>query len=622
MRSNLPILAMLLLAATGCVTPDWTTREIFENPRRRPVQNPIRPVMERRTMDPVESAGANRSEVNLDSTGNDLLSKRSSVRSRPETPALIGTAAVNSTSESALRSGERAPETSNRKSVIPVNLEQSQDVQNPQDIAPEAIQAAPKSPSNMGAKWDATVLTQVPQDFVGDLGGSGNAENTTMVELATVVNAAVRYYPSIQETLALRELASGDQLAAMGQFDYKLKAMSLTMPLGFYENHRTGLSAEQPLWSGGSVYGGYRLGRGDIQPWYQERLTNEGGEFAVGMDIPLIKNRTIDDRRAELLKAEQDVLAVEPLIRQQSLDIALLATEAYWSWLAASAKRQIQQDLLQIALLRKSQIERSIELGDRPAVASIDNLRLIATRQTAVINAQRRVESSAIKLSLFYRDDAGSPVLLSAAPVADNFPQFQVRTLNAFDADAEFARQNRPELQFLANQAERLRIELEQAGNIGLPELNLVFDAAQDVGAPSSAKRDKSPLELETGVVGFWEPLQRKMLGKQQAVRGKITQLRFKRQLVGDKITAELRDARSALNAAARKYEQTRANAELARQTAENFRTSFQEGDVDLIIVNLYEEAEAAAKSDVIDSQAEYLIALAHYSVAQGELPQ
>lgn len=577
MHSRWLLFSTLVVSLTGCAAQHLPTAKLLENPRRRPIEQPIRMVMKRQV--PAPDPGSSPEALDVKSNVSDHSTQ------------------VNWESLSALP-----------------------DQETPEMSPMETPEMSPSAASAQDLR--DTVLTEVSTDFVVDLGGNEGASGPTWVELSTVIAAAVRFYPSIQETLALRDISSGDQLAALGQFDYKLKAMSLTMPLGFYESQRAALSAEQPLWNGGAVSGGYRLGRGDIQPWYQERVTNEGGEFAVGASIPLIKNRTIDDRRAELLKAEQDVLAVEPMIRQQSLDIALLATEAYWSWLANSAKRAVQVELLGIALQRKSQIERSIELGDRPPTANIDNLRLIATRQTGLINAQRRVEAASIKLSLFYRDSTGSPLLLGTAAIEENFPQFQLRQLNAFAADVEFAQQNRPELQFLANQAERLRIELEQAGNLGLPEVNLVFDVAQDVGAPSSSKRDKSPLELESGLVGYWEPLQRKMLGKQQAVRGKLTQLRFKRQLVGDKITAELRDARSALHAAARKYEQTRANAELARQTADLFRRSFQEGDVDLIILNLYEEAEAVAKSDVIDSQAEYLIAQARYQVAQGELPQ
>ncbi len=49
---------------------------------------------------------------------------------------------------------------------------------------------------------------------------------------------------------------------------------------------------------------GYRIGDGDFAPWYGERETNEGGEFAVGAALPFWKDRVIDKRRAEIFKAQ------------------------------------------------------------------------------------------------------------------------------------------------------------------------------------------------------------------------------------------------------------------------------------------------------------------------------
>jgi outer membrane protein TolC len=597
-----------LLPVAGCaVSPRWDA-ELFEHPRRKPISQPIRPLMNR-----ANEAGT---------TGALGLPRNDAELAGPK-PALLATRELAVEPDRRDAADSLATRRSDRQ-TLPVAYER-------QDEAPpqfgQALQqdepdlATPDSRLVIPDWIPEIISAEVPTEFGSGL-GAGGAAGPEEVDLAEVIRSAVQFYPAIQETIALRQVATGEQLAALGQFDYKLGGSFRSMPVGFYQNHRGGMSAEQPLWGGGSLYAGYRIGRGDTQPWYQERVTNEGGEFAVGFGMPFIKNRTIDDRRAELLKAQQDTLAVEPLIRQQSLEVSLMAADAYWTWLANNAKLTVQRELLQIALNRKSQIERSIALGDRAPADNVDNLRLIATRQTALIIAQRRVESAAIKLSLFLRDPTGNPILLGQSLSLEEFPPIDIGELDSFAADQNFALQNRPELQFLNNQAERLRIELQQAGNIGLPELNWMVDASQDSGAPSSDKRDKSQFELESGLLGYWEPQQRKMLGKQQAVRGKLTQLQFKRQMVSDKVTAELRDARSALNAAARKYEQTKANAELARQTADLFRRSFQAGDVDLIILNIYEEAEASAKSDVIDARADYRFAQALYAVAQGELPQ
>lgn len=643
---------------TGCSIGQSNKPTLLDNPRQTPVAAAARPIMSRPANVVTGSAKLPSDAMAESAARESALADAANQRSRglaptgPRTDAQRLGSRVEAKPEVDTRSAESSRAgSSNAKAGLTSSAAQDGRVRQAafaapplrggpsrsqdQDgtIAPDRLSASaaqdsqepatPARPFELPEWIQSAVNSQTPTEFGGDLGSTnGDAVRASQLELATVVDSAVQYYPLIQETIALRQIAGGEQLAALGAFDTKLKGAALTGAVGFYENTRGSLSAEQPLWNGGSTYAGYRIGRGDIQPWYQERVTNEGGELAVGFELPLIRNRTIDDRRAELLKNEQDVLAVEPLIRQQSLEIALFAAEAYWSWLAANAKLGIQQKLLEIATSRTSQIERTIEFQDRPPTDRVDNSRLIATRQTALINAQRRVESAAIKLSMFYRNPTGAPILIGTSIPDVQFPELDLSQPSTFEQDREFALQNRPELQYLVNQAERLRIELQQAGNIGLPELNLVMDASKDAGAPSSDKRDKSQFELESGLLGYWEPQQRKMLGKQQAVRGKLTQLQFKRQLVGDKITAELQDARSALNAAARKYEQTRANAELARQTAEIFRRRFQEGDVDLIILNIYEEAEAAAQSDVIDATAEYRVAQALYQIAQGELPQ
>ncbi|GEM_PF-1348197 len=473
----------------------------------------------------------------------------------------------------------------------------------------------------------AAIDAVIPNEFGSDLGSDAGLfdgeflPNGEAVGLNQIVQAAVRYYPEVQQAIAGREVAAGDLLSATGAFDYKLKAYALAMPLGFYQNQRAVLGAEQPMYGGGSLRGGYKYGDGDLQPWYKERETNEGGEFSMGFDMPLVRNRTIDDRRSQLLQSEQDVLAVEPIIRQQSLDVSLFAANAYWTWQAANAKLAVQQQLLDLGLVRKTQVEKRIKVGDLAPAAQVENLRLIAQRKAKLVDSQRKVESSAIKLSLYYRDETGSPILLGRSIENAQFPKTSTTPLNDFRFDQSNALGARPELEYLQRKLAQYQIQLQQAMNESRPEVNWVFDIGKDVGGAASSSRDKTPIELESGLSGGWEPLQRKALGKARAIRGKMTQLDLKRRLTEDKITAELRDARSALNAAARKVQQTQANADLAGRALENALKSFAAGDIDLIILNISEQADADARTDLIDAQSEYRFATAAYQIAQGQLP-
>lgn len=171
----------------------------------------------------------------------------------------------------------------------------------------------------------------------------------------------------------------------------------------------------------------------------------------------------------------------------------------------------------------------------------------------------------------------------------------------------------RPELRELDLQREQTRVELAQSRNMLLPKLEARLEGSKDVGAPASAKRDKTPFELEAGLFGEMPLQRRKAQGKIRAAQGKLAQLTAKRTYVADKIVTEVQDAYSALAAAAQRAEQAQQNLELARQSLQLGRTAFEAGDIDVLMLNLYEQAVADAQFSLIEAKADYFLALADW---------
>ncbi len=118
-----------------------------------------------------------------------------------------------------------------------------------------------------------------------------------------------RSYPMLRAALLTRNIAIGQQIGASGAFDTKLKGATENGPTAFYETYRHSIGVVQPLMWGGEVFAGYRVGRGTFEPWYLERQTNDGGEFKTGVVVPLARNRNIDQRRADLWKANVETAA-------------------------------------------------------------------------------------------------------------------------------------------------------------------------------------------------------------------------------------------------------------------------------------------------------------------------
>lgn len=157
----------------------------------------------------------------------------------------------------------------------------------------------------------------------------------------------------------------------------------------------------QPTYWGGEVFAGYRVGRGDFQPWYQERQTNGGGEFKAGVQIPLARNRDIDARRAELWKAGYGQSLAEPDIQAQLLSFVQDAPYSYWDWVASGEYHRIAKRILMLAEERTSRIEAQVNAGlfDPPELT--DNLRLVAIRQAKVADTRRKMQQTAAKWSVY-----------------------------------------------------------------------------------------------------------------------------------------------------------------------------------------------------------------------------
>lgn len=443
-------------------------------------------------------------------------------------------------------------------------------------------------------------------------GRFGADQASGVLQLEQIIESVHRSYPLLQAAYSSRDIAAGDHLAAHGAFDTKLKGASENGPTGFYETYRQSIGAERPLYGGGALFAGYRVGRGEFQPWYLERQTDKGGEFKAGLAIPLARNVDIDSRRAELWRTELGQEIAEPEIRLQLLDFVRSASYAYWDWVAAGRRFQIAASLLTIAEGRNNAILRKVETGDVEPPVLQDNRRLIVSREAKLIDAERKLRQSAIKLSLFWRDEQGQPRLPEASQLPI-LPTPQAPDEAARQADVQTALANRPELQALLLRRQQLEIDLAEARNDLLPDVQAVVAASQDVGEPTSSKRDKSRFELEAGV--FLEvPMQRrKASGKITAVDGKLQQVAAKTRMTEDKIVADVRAVYAALTTAFRQIGWAHESATLAEQLAEIERRKFELGESDLLSVNLREQQAAEAETTEVDALYDYFAARADY---------
>ncbi len=437
--------------------------------------------------------------------------------------------------------------------------------------------------------------------------------NPDALTLASVLRSVVQCYPEIDVAIGQLESANGKVLATWGAFDSVFTAHSISHALGFYQTYRNGVGVARPLYGGGEVYGTYRIGDGNFEPWYGERETNEAGEFKAGFSLPLLKDRNIDLRRSAVRSSELQRTQLEANVETRMLDYERFATQAYWDWVASGQAVSIQQRLLKLAQQRVEQISIRMKAGDLAAIAQIDNDRFIAKRKNSLIKAQRGLEKAAIKLSLFYRDSNCNPVVVSAGQLPITFPNADEISRNQVQSDIQAAIATRPELAELNAARAEAEVKLQYAHNLQLPKIDLKGFAGQDIGGATSSLGDKTPFELQVGVYAE-VPLQRREgTGKAIAAQGKIAQIDAKRQFVTDKLRASILDAASAVNNSAKQIAQSRQAVRLTEESLRLGRLAFEEGDIDLLALNIYESSVADARLQLLEAQFKYFSGVAKY---------
>jgi outer membrane protein TolC len=429
------------------------------------------------------------------------------------------------------------------------------------------------------------------------------------LELVEVLQSVRSLYPEVQIARQLRITAGGEQLESLGEFDLKFQGEAIAQPEANYENFRYNFGLKQWTPTGVELFAGYRLGRGQFEPWYLERETEKGGEFKVGAALPLGQGLATDERRTAIARASWELRMVEPRIQLELIESVREGSEAYWLWVAAGQRVRIGQQLLDIALDRNRGLQAQVDLGNNDPIVLVDNRQLIVNRQAKLVGLQQKLLETALKLSLYWRAPDGSPVAPDLSALPKSFPEpLDPSGLDSV-ATVDQALMTRPELLQLAQERQQILVDRKLAENQMLPDFDAVTMASQDFGGAGSKSNDKGQLQLEAGFV-MEVPLQRrKARGKLQSADGKLAQNTAKQQLTRDKIVTEVVAAETALQAAYRQYLQATELVELNVRLEQAEGDRFQLGDSDLLMLNLREQNTANAREALVDALLNYYLA-------------
>ena len=434
--------------------------------------------------------------------------------------------------------------------------------------------------------------------------------------LDAVVDSVYRTYPLLRAAATQRLRTAGQQLEATGAYDHRLDAETINQPISFYENFRHRATLSRDIYSGGQWFANYKLGRGEFEPWYRERETNEGGEFKLGLIRPLAQNRAIDPQRAALFRANFRRRQAEPQIRIELIDAVLGASVAYWNWVAAGQRLELAEELLRVARVRNDQVVRRVEVGDLAEAILPESERLVLARRGVELAARRSLQQAIARLSVYYRTDAAIPIRIDERTRVGFLP-LQRPGANVED-DLPLALANRPELDELRAQLEIDRVALAAASNLLLPSLDFAGEIRKDVGGAASDPDTKEDFELQAGLL-LDVPLQRRQAkGRIMQAKSDLARTQARQQIAADRVRIDLDVAAAALRAGIARLEAARESVDLARELVRIERRRFELGDSSLLEVTLREQQLLQSATDLIDAHFDAHVAEAQYRAALG----
>lgn len=454
----------------------------------------------------------------------------------------------------------------------------------------------------------------------GGRNSGGPPAPARVLTIEELIRAIDLYHPKLRGADATRRIASAKRLEKQGAFDPVVFAGYDYLRFNTELDPKTlrGKSASSNLAdvgiefltrSGLKIGGGARYNLGKIKAPFSP--TGDSGEYFMSFKMPLLRGFRVNEKAA----AEQQAFLGEPLaeaeFQQTRLELILKATESYWDWVAARQKLDVADNLLALARFRAGAVSDRVKAGDLPEIDRVEAELEVQRREGARVKADRDLQKTAFKLSLFLWSPNGLP---SPVPAAANAPSSIAAPIQYSDEQASFGQRialdRRPELKALAINNDITEIDLDLARNQRLPALDLVFSPGRDTGLGSIGNTVKAG-------ASFSVPL------RQRTADGRIAQARLKLEKLAldvanerQRITTEVLDAISAINTATTRYLAALAEVNLARQLEEGERARFDLGDSTLFLVNQRERATAEARVKLIEIQAEYEQSVAAYRAA------
>lgn len=416
--------------------------------------------------------------------------------------------------------------------------------------------------------WQSSILAQT---------------DTSTLSLDNFLQLVKKNHPVAKQADLVIENADANRLSAAGGFDPKLY---YSFKNKFYDADNYYKLADGgfsiPTWFGIDLKAGYEMNSGQyLNP---ENTMPDAGLFYAQISLPLLQGLLIDERRATLKQAElfQGLSEFEKI--QILNELLYKAGKAYWDWQLAYANMITMQNAVELSRQRFNAIIISAELGDRPAIDTVEaNIQL----QDRLLNLQQmelEYRTQSLMLSNYLWLENNVPIELTNAVVPETYSENAILVdstyLNIGAIDSLIS--VHPNLQVYDFKLQQLEIERKFKQDKLKPTLNLNYNPLFDADNFNANNFQNYKWGISAGFPLFL----RKERGDLQLTKIKIENTTYETMLKRNELTNK---TKAVINAYANYREQTALYTANVRNYENLWRSEqrlFDVGESSLFMIN------------------------------------
>lgn len=284
-----------------------------------------------------------------------------------------------------------------------------------------------------------------------------------------------KFHPRIKQANLKISAGEAELMKARGAFDPKIEVDYDKKQFKDKEYYSIlNSSFKIPTWYGIEVKASFDNGEGIyINP---ENTTPNNGLTSLGISIPLGQGLWINQRMTDLRKAKLQIQLSEADQKLAAVEVLYDASVTYFDWLKAYNELKLYQNYLTFAQKRFSGISKLIELGDKPAIDSIEAGIIIKNRKINLLEAELKLTKAKLELSNFLWIE-NIPVELQKNIIPDESLQNSIVQNLPIDVNEGKLKvsDNHPKIQSLQRKIDMLTLERKLKSNMLLPKLDVGY---------------------------------------------------------------------------------------------------------------------------------------------------